>query len=445
MERHSYHSPLYGSRKILKFLHFFFGFPLSVKDEGYTEFIFRPHFECAKLLFMILIISAVLLPTIMVILKVRGNETEIEEVSKFFNHFGLSSFDIYLHVSFIPINTVSMLCHFLSFRHVCTNISDLCHTMDKTKHDLKQIDMTRTETQSMKFQCGQNKALTNMTRIYFCNVVTSGCQIYAAYIVFFSEGKFGDWLSTKEKILLIISYVVYLARFGYPLISATSEYIITTVFDDTTKTFEDWIKIVVKTTKYEDINDTSDHCIEIMNDVQFPYIDDDVNNAKESIARVVNTGVSLSSVVTKTNKAFGGMIFNTYCTCLILSTISLYGASSVFLPNMAMSKQLIWPFTVAQLMLALMSFLRVYYITNAAQKLIKVIKKARMSLEYFLECVDKTGITKVGPLRHQLKILSDSPITPMSTFSLCNSTLLSTSATVMTYLIILIQFKLTEK
>ena len=378
-------------------------------------------------------------------LKIRGDETEIEEVRNFLNHFGLSSFDIYLHVSFIPINTVSMLCHFFSFRHVCTNISDLCHTMDKAKHDLKQIDTTRTETESMKFRCGQNKALTNMTRIYFCNVVTSGCQIYAAYIVLFSECKFGDWLSTKEKILLIISYVVYLARFGYPLISATSEYIITTVFDDTTNTFEDWIKIVDKTTKYEDINATSDYCLKKMDDEQFSSIDKDVNNGKETIAGVVNTGVSLTSVINKTNKAFGGMIFNTYCTCLILSTISLYGASSVFLPNMAMSKQLIWPFTVAQLMLALMSFLRVYYITNAAQKMIKVIKKARMSLEYFIECVDTNRLMKLGPLRHQLKILSDSPITPMSTFSLCNSTLLSTSATVLTYLIILIQFKLTEK
>ena len=166
---------------------------------------------------------------------------------------------------------------------------------------------------------------------------------------------------------------------------------------------------------------------------------------KEAIDRIVDTGVSMTSAIAIANKTFGGMIFNTYCTCLLLGTISLYGASSLFLPNIAISKQLIWPFTVAQVLLAIMSFLRVYYITNTAQKMIKIIKKARISLEYFIEYVNTTQIRNTGPLRHQLKVLSDSPITPISTFSLCNGTLLSTSATVLTYLIILIQFKLTEK
>ena len=166
---------------------------------------------------------------------------------------------------------------------------------------------------------------------------------------------------------------------------------------------------------------------------------------KEEITQLINSGLSLTNIVTKTNETFGGMIFSTYCTCLLLSTISLYGASSVFLPEMTMSRQLIWPFTTAQLILAMMSFLRVYYITNAAQNLKRTIKEARISLEYFIENQDMAQIRHIGLLRHQLRMLSDSPITPMSTFSLCNSTLLSTSATVLTYLIILIQFKLTEK
>ena len=175
--------------------------------------------------------------------------------------------------------------------------------------------------------------------------------------------------------------------------------------------------------------------------------DDNGHNvmSKDEITRLVNSGLSLANTVAKANKTFGGMIFNTYCTCLLLATISLYGASSVFLPKMTLSKQLIWPFTAAQVILATMSFLRVYYITNTAQKMIKTIKQARLRLEYLKEYKDLNEIKHVGPLRHQLKILSDSPITPMSTFSLCNSTLLSTSATVLTYLIILIQFKLTEK
>ena len=176
-------------------------------------------------------------------------------------------------------------------------------------------------------------------------------------------------------------------------------------------------------------------------------MDENVQNikSKDAITRLVKSGLGLANAVAKANKTFGGTIFNTYCTCLLLAVISLYGASSVFLPKITLSNKLIWPFTAAQVILAMMSFLRVYYITITAQKLIKIIKQARMSLEYLLECENSIQIKHVGPLRHQLKMLSDSPITPISTFSLCNSTLLSTSATVLTYLIILIQFKLTEK
>ena len=123
-------------------------------------------------------------------------------------------------------------------------------------------------------------------------------------------------------------------------------------------------------------------------------MDDDVHNvmSKDAITRVVNSGLSLANSVAKANKTFGGMIFNTYCTCLLLSTISLYGASSVFLPKMTLSNQLIWPFTASQVILATMSFLRVYYITNTAQKLIKIIKQVRLSLEYLIECKDLTQI-----------------------------------------------------
>ena len=252
MENNLHHSPLYGIRKSITFLHFCFGFPLSVKDEGYTEFIFRPHVEWAKVLLMFVTIVIIFSPTGVVIMKVRSNSTEFEELSKFFNHSGLSSFDIYVGMSFIPINTVSMLCHFVSFKNACTNLSQLCSAMDKTKHGIKEFNITQTEVQAKPSRCGltslaKQDGLINMGKIYFCNIVSSGCQVCSAYTVFFGECKFGDWLSREEKALIIISYVVYLVRFGYPLISATSEYIFTTIVHDITHTFEDWISVIDKT------------------------------------------------------------------------------------------------------------------------------------------------------------------------------------------------------
>ena len=68
--------------------------------------------------------------------------------------------------------------------------------------------------------------------------------MYVSYTILFTECRFGDWLSTREKVLVLVSYVVYLIRFGYPLISATSEYIVTIILYDITNSFEDWISII---------------------------------------------------------------------------------------------------------------------------------------------------------------------------------------------------------
>ena len=244
MEDYSHLSPLYKIRKVLKFLRFFVAFPLSVKDDGYTEFIFRPHVEWAKLIAMLTTIVIVFSPSVMIFAKVRRNETEVEEINKFFNYSGLSSFDIYVGMSFIPINTVSMLFHFLSFRRAFKNLSQVCQTMDQTKNEIERLIIVQYGEKLEQSRLEHKNGLWNMIRIYFCNVVSSGCQIYVSYTILFTECRFGDWLSTKEKVLVIVSYIVYLIRFGYPLISATSEYIVTIVLYDITNSFEDWISII---------------------------------------------------------------------------------------------------------------------------------------------------------------------------------------------------------
>lgn len=165
----------------------------------------------------------------------------------------------------------------------------------------------------------------------------------------------------------------------------------------------------------------------------------------QKVLLFVNHGITLTWMVNKINETFQGMILNTYATCLLISTISLYGASSVFLPRIKLSNGLIWSFTSSQISLASMGFLRLYYLTNAGQNLSNMMKKAREELEYLNEKQKKYRCPGIKILKQKLDALSESPITPFSTFTLCNRTLLSTLATIFTYLIILIQFKLTEK
>ena len=165
---------------------------------------------------------------------------------------------------------------------------------------------------------------------------------------------------------------------------------------------------------------------------------------KKSSASLVDSGMMLTNLVYRTNDAFGGMIFNIYCTCLLSSTIALYGASYLFLPVTVFKKQLMWTFVTSELFLVQTSFLRIYYLTNATENLKSTIKISRARAENLTGCDGCMNVGKINVLRYNLGVMSESPITPLSTFSLSNATLLSASATIITYLIILIQFKLTE-
>ena len=172
---------------------------------------------------------------------------------------------------------------------------------------------------------------------------------------------------------------------------------------------------------------------------------DEVCGHKKSTASLVDSGMMLTDLVYRTNDAFGGIIFNIYCTCLLSSTIALYGASYLFLPVTVFKKQLMWTFVISELFLVQTSFLRIYYLTNATENLKRTIKTSKARAENLIKSDNCINTGRINVLRYKLGVMSESPITPLSTFSLSNATFLSASATIITYLMILIQFKLTER
>ena len=58
--------------------------------------------------------------------------------------------------------------------------------------------------------------------------------------------------------------------------------------------------------------------------------------------------------------------------------------------------------------------------------------------------LEDVNFSRIKVIKQDLKDMSVSPITPFAAFSLSNSTLVGTFATILTYLIVLIQFKASE-
>ena len=199
--------------------------------------------------------------------------------------------------------------------------------------------------------------------------------------------------------------------------------------------------MITRSRSYDDQDAVRNNLGEILN----IHADDEVCGHRRSTASLVDSGMMLTDLVYRTNDAFGGMIFNIYCTCLLSSTIALYGASYLFLPVTVFKKQLMWTFVISELFLVQTSFLRIYYLTNATENLKRTIKTSKARAENLIKSDNCISTGRINVLRYKLGVMSESPITPLSTFSLSNATFLSASATIITYLMILIQFKLTER
>ena len=141
------------------------------------------------------------------------------------------------------------------------------------------------------------------------------------------------------------------------------------------------------------------------------------------------------------NVALAGLIVNTYFTCLLLSTATLYNASNIFF-NHEFSD--IYLSSLACFSISVLSIGRLVWLTTSGHNLEVAMKECAHKLDRFKFKKNNLDSTEVQLLRQDLRYYCESPITPFSAFSLSNGTLVGTFATIATYLIVLIQFKASE-
>ena len=132
-----------------------------------------------------------------------------------------------------------MFCLCLSFRNATIKLSNICqkaHTVKKRLRNLTNAFGAGHDEVDIE---ALDEGWKHILKIYICNILCTVCQTYSGYVVLFGC-RFGTWISTPQKILILLSYVAYMARYGYPLISASSEYIIITILNDINEGFQNW-------------------------------------------------------------------------------------------------------------------------------------------------------------------------------------------------------------
>ena len=157
--------------------------------------------------------------------------------------------------------------------------------------------------------------------------------------------------------------------------------------------------------------------------------------------KILSLGSSIMEVVKEMNVSLTGIIVNTYLTCLIVATATLYSSSTILFQR----SFVLVLFSAANFCISLLTINRLIWITDCGYRLTLSMKKCTYHIERFKvseTCVDKDDFQL---LKEEMRYYMEAPLTPLSAFSVSTSTLLGAFGTIVTYLIVLLQFKVSEE
>ena len=156
--------------------------------------------------------------------------------------------------------------------------------------------------------------------------------------------------------------------------------------------------------------------------------------------KILSLGSNLIEIIKEMNVSLTGIIVNTYLICLIVATGTLYSSSTIlFLRTFVLLL-----FSASCFCISLLTINRLIWLTYYGHQLSLSMKNCSHELQ-------RLKITKLDVdeqefqlLKEEMKYYSEAPITPLSAFSVSTSTLLGALGTIITYLIVLLQFKVSE-
>lgn len=149
--------------------------------------------------------------------------------------------------------------------------------------------------------------------------------------------------------------------------------------------------------------------------------------------------MNLIKVIKKMDTALAPMIANTYFTCMLVATGELYLASSVFFYK---GKYEVTLLSVAGLSIAWLAIFRVSQITKHGHLLSKLMKKCSYRLDRFpFKDSNNLKSSLFQLLREEFQNNCEEPIAPFSAFTLSFSSLLGFFGSIVTYIIVLLQFR----
>ena len=172
---------------------------------------------------------------------------------------------------------------------------------------------------------------------------------------------------------------------------------------------------------------------------------------KKTLTTMISRGFSLCDLAKKANSAFGGIILTEYGVTLFYATFGIYFSTilfDVYDDKMERFNQLVLILSVMNITLVVFSIYRVYLMQANGQKLCDHFSAIKENLEdfsmHFSNKLEDEEARRLDVLisRFSSADSADSPIRPCDVFNLNTASFVSIGGIILTYLIVLLQFKL---
>ena len=157
--------------------------------------------------------------------------------------------------------------------------------------------------------------------------------------------------------------------------------------------------------------------------------------------KVATIGYSLLKLVKTIDSTFDGMIANTFFDCILIATLALYNVSSVIFRAADVDLYLS---SLACLFIFALAISRLGRLSRCGHDLMKEMKECVYHLDTYKFDKEKMNMEEIELLQRDFRDQAESPINPFSAFSLSSSTFLGACGTIVTYIIVLLQFKVAE-
>ena len=240
-------SPLFRIRKLLMTLRWLLGFPLTVTNNEFNEFVFKPGLEYARYALYLVFGCVIFGYSIYTLMKDNGSNNLFRTIQKqFTNVFGFTKLDVFITGTMQYVTLTSNTIHFVSFKKSANDLTRICLNLTNLNKDVCDLSEDNLEVQAKK-SWHQTKLSISIKLFIFEFAI--GCMILASYsgalLSALEEGLLlPDHLDHLEQYMFVAVCVTALLYFVFPTVSMSADLVICEILENTEKIFLRWHDIL---------------------------------------------------------------------------------------------------------------------------------------------------------------------------------------------------------